>query len=272
MVRVSFQGERGAYSEEAVINFFGNEVDFLPLPYLSDVFRSVESSSSDYAVVPIENSLEGSVSETYDLLLNSSVKIVGESILRVRHCFMIHPEAELSGIKEVWSHPQALSQCRKFIEKMKLKPVPFYDTAGSAKAISEKGILTAGAIASCRAASFYNLKVVEKGIEDSENNFTRFIVIGTKEVKKGQNNKTSLIFGTPHSPGSLYRALKVFADSGINLTKIESRPTKAKPWEYYFFVDFVGNVDDQKVKDALEELKKVTTFIKLLGSYPAELV
>jgi len=272
MVRVSFQGERGAYSEEAVINFFGNDVEFLPLPYLSDVFKSVETGEADYAVVPIENSLEGSVSETYDLLLKSDAKIVGESILRVRHCFMIHPDAELSKVKEVWSHPQALSQCRIFIEKMKLKPVPFYDTAGSAKVISEKGVLTAGAIASCRAASFYNLKVVKEGIEDSENNFTRFIVLGKTEAGRTEKSKTSIIFGTSHSPGSLFKALKVFADRQINLTKIESRPTKSKPWEYYFFVDFVGHINDQKVKEAIEDLKKVTTFIKVLGSYPAELI
>ncbi len=272
MVRVSFQGERGAYSEEAALKFFGSITEFIPLPYLSDVFRSVEDGRADYAIVPIENSLEGSVNETIDLLLVSSVNIVGESILRIRHCFMIHPDAREEDIREAWSHPQALSQCRRFIESMKLRPVPFYDTAGSAKAIREMRKLDAGAIASCRAAEFYGLKVVREGIEDSENNYTRFIVIGRSTPERGQRNKTSLIFGTKHSPGSLYRALKVFADHGINLTKIESRPTKTAPWEYYFFVDFVGHVSDPAVSGALEELKKVTTFIKILGSYPAELV
>lgn len=271
MVRVSFQGERGAYSEEAVLSFFGEKVEVLPLPYLSDVFRSVEERAADYAVVPIENSLEGSVSETYDLLLTSKVKIIGEVILRIRHCFMINPEADPSKVREVWSHPQALSQSRKFIERMKLTPVPFYDTAGSAKFIAEHKILHAGAIASCRASKIYGLKVVAEGIEDSEKNYTRFIVIGLGEAQRGIKNKTSVIFGTKHSPGSLYRALQVFANHNINLTRIESRPTKEVPWEYYFFVDFVGHQEDEEVKKALQELKAVTTFIKVLGSYPAEL-
>jgi prephenate dehydratase len=269
MVRVSFQGELGAYSEEASINFFGKDVSLMPLPYLSDVFRSVESGMVDFAVVPIENTLEGSVSETYDLLIGTDVKIIGEEVLRVRHCFMAKPGAKIEEIKEAWSHPQALSQCRKFIEKMKLRPVPLYDTAGSAKAIAEGGVMHAGAIASCRAARHYGLNVLAEGIEDSPNNYTRFIVIGKEMAKISKGGKTSIIFSVRHVPGALYRALKAFADNGINMTKIESRPTKEKPWEYFFFVDFMGNAEQNDVINALNELKNEASFIKVLGSYPA---
>lgn len=269
MVGVSFQGEPGAYSEEASINFFGKEVNLIPLPYLSDVFRSVESGRADFAVVPIENTLEGSVSETYDLLIGTDVKIIGEEVLRVRHCFMVNPGVRIDDIKEVWSHPQALSQCRKFIERMKLKPVPLYDTAGSAKAIAEGRVMHAGAIASCRAARHYGLDVIAEGIEDSPNNYTRFIVIGKERAKISEREKTSIIFSVKHVPGALYRALKAFADNGINMTKIESRPTKEKPWEYFFFVDFMGNIEQREVINAINELKNEASFIKVLGSYPA---
>ncbi len=269
MVMVSFQGEPGAYSEEASINFFENNVTLLPLPYLSDVFKSVENGEAEFAVVPIENTLEGSVSETYDLLIGANVKIMGEEILRVRHCFMANAGAKISDIREVWSHPQALSQCRKFIERMKFKPVPYYDTAGSAKAIADRKVMNAGAIASCRAARHYGLNVLAEGVEDSPNNFTRFIVIGKGAIKIVDKEKTSIIFSVKHVPGALYRALKAFADNGINMTKIESRPTKEKPWEYFFFVDFIGREDENDVSKALEELKKEVSFIKVLGSYPA---
>ncbi|MGC8661350.1 MAG: prephenate dehydratase [Nitrososphaeria archaeon] len=269
MVKVSFQGEPGAYSEEASINFFGNTIELLPFPYLSDVFKSVENGMAEFAVVPIENTLEGSVSETYDLLIGASTKIIGEEVLRVRHCFMANTGVKVEDIREVWSHPQALSQCRKFIESMKLKPVPYYDTAGSAKAIAEGKIINAGAIASCRAARHYGLNVLAEGIEDSPNNYTRFIVIGKGIAEISNREKTSIIFSVKHVPGALYRALKAFADNGINMTKIESRPTKEKPWEYFFFVDFMGRDDEEIVKNALEELKNEVSFIKVLGSYPA---
>ncbi len=269
MVRVSFQGEPGAYSEEATINFFGNNVNSIPLPYLSDVFKSVENGDAEFAVVPIENTLEGSVSETYDLLIGANVKIVGEEILRIRHCFMANEGVKIDDIREVWSHPQALSQCRKFIEKMKLKPVPYYDTAGSAKAIASGKIAYAGAIASCRAARHYGLNILAEGVEDSPNNYTRFIVIGKEPAKIGEKGKTSIIFSVNHVPGALYRALRAFAENNINMTKIESRPTKEKPWEYYFFVDFIGREEDSNVSMALKELKREAAFIKVLGSYPA---
>ncbi|MEM3197295.1 MAG: prephenate dehydratase [Conexivisphaerales archaeon] len=269
MVRVSFQGELGAYSEEASINFFGNTVDLYPLPYLTDVFKSVENGLAEFAVVPIENTLEGSVNETYDLLIGASVKIIGEEVLRVKHCFMANFGVKIGDVKEVWSHPQALSQCRKFIESKRLKPVPYYDTAGSAKAIAEGKVMNAGAIASCRAAKHYGLNVLAEEIEDSPNNYTRFIIIGNSVPKISEREKTSIIFSVRHVPGALYRALKAFADNGVNLTKIESRPTKEKPWEYFFFVDFMGQYDEKDVKNALDKLKKEALFIKVLGSYPA---
>lgn len=268
MVRVAFQGERGAYSEEAAIEYFGKDAELYPMPYLSDVFRAVEEGRVDRAIVPIENTLEGSVSETYDLLINTRAKIIGEHALRITHCFMILSDADPSEVVEVWSHPQALSQCRRFIESRRLRPVPYYDTAGSAKMIKEMGLRRAGAIASCRAAEYYGLKVVERGIEDSKNNYTRFIILGMEgETGPSGKDKTTIIFGVRDRPGALYYALKHFAENGINLTKIESRPTKDKPWEYYFFIDFDGHLQEERVRASLEGLKMEATFLKILGSY-----
>ncbi len=267
MVSVAFQGERGAYSEEAALEYFGSGVELYPMPYLSDVFKAVENGMVDMAIVPIENTIEGSVSETYDLLLRTTAKIVGEHALRISHCFMILSDSDPSEVVEVWSHPQALSQCRGFIESRRLRPVPYYDTAGSAKMIREMGMKKAGAIASCRAAEYYGLKVVERGIEDSKNNFTRFIVLGKDGAQPTGRDKTTVIFGVRDRPGALYYALKHFAENGINLTKIESRPTKDRPWEYYFFIDFDGHLEDERVKQSLDALKREVTFLKILGSY-----
>lgn len=267
-MKISFQGERGAYSEEAIIQRFGENVELFPRPFLREVFSLAEVGTVDYAVVPIENSLEGSVGSTYDLLFSSNLKIVGEIILRVRHCVMANKGVKLEDIKEVWSHPQALAQCRGYIERHGWEPVPMYDTAGSAKLLKEKGLKNVAAIASKRAAQFYDLDVLAEEVEDVPLNFTRFLILGRSEAEPTGKDKTSIIFAVSHKPGALYRALEVFANKDINLTKIESRPTKLRPWEYYFFVDFEGHVKDKRVSEALTLLAERVLFIKVLGSYP----
>jgi prephenate dehydratase len=278
---IGFQGEHGAYSEEAIFKQFGRRVRTVPAPSIHEVFRLTETGAVDLAVVPIENSVEGSINETYDTLLSSNLAVVGEVVLRVVHCLIALRTASLRGIRVVYSHPQALAQCRHFVTSMGVEPIVTYDTAGSVKMIKEKHLVGAAAIAGERAAEIYGLKVLKRGIEDYPTNSTRFLVLSRADEKepspaKGAargrggvrgRSKTSLIFALPHTPGSLYNALEVFAREGINLTKIESRPTKERPWEYYFFVDIEGSRQDPKVLRVLSELATKTAFLKVLGSY-----
>lgn len=267
-MRVAFQGERGAYSEEAAVQFFGAEVEVIPCRDLPSVFTAVESGRADFGVVPVENSIEGSVNETYDLLLSTGLKVSGEIYLRISHCLIAHPDADPRNIRKVISHPQALAQCRVYLMSRGFEVSPSYDTAGSVKKIMEEGLMDTAAIASERAAKIYGMKVLERGIEDYGRNYTRFLILGEEDAEPSGADKTSIIFSLPHIPGSLYRALEEFAKRDINLTKIESRPTKHRPFEYYFFVDFEGHRKEPKVREALNGLSHKSTFLKVLGSYP----
>lgn len=270
--KIGFQGEHGAYSEEAIFKHFGRDARTVPEVSIHEVFNLTEAGALDLGVVPVENSVEGSINETYDMLISSNLSVVGEIVLRVVHCLIGLPTARLGGIKVVYSHPQALAQCRNFVRSLGAEPVVTYDTAGSAKMIKEKGLEDSAAIAGERAAKIYGLKVLKKGIEDYATNSTRFLIVkagrGTEGGNARRGSKTSIIFSLSHKPGSLYNALEVFARAKINLTKIESRPTKERPWEYYFFVDFEGHRSDPKVARVLQELARRTAFMKVLGSYP----
>lgn len=267
MTKVAFQGERGAFSEDAVITFFG-DVELFPSRYISDVFEAVLRDEVDFGVVPVENSQAGSINDTYDLLLSYPLNIVGEIHLRISHCLMALPGESLDGIKMIYSHPQALAQCEEFLRKLKAEIVPTYDTAGSAKRIKESGLKGCAAVASRRAAQIYGLEILAEKIETNVNNYTRFFVISKKKAEPTLKSKTSLVFGTKNIPGALYACLGAFATRDINLTKLESRPSRDKPWEYIFYVDFEGHIDDQVCQEALAELKEKTNFIKILGSYP----
>lgn len=270
-VRVAFQGEIGAYSESAIYEFFGLDVQPIPCKRFSDVFSYVERGETEFGVVPVENSIEGSVTQVYDLFLEHEVKVCGEVILKIVHCLIANPGVNLNSIKVVYSHPQALGQCRSFLERLGCELISTYDTAGSVKMIKERKLLDAAAIASERCAEIYGMEILAKDIADSPNNFTRFFVLSTFDAPPTGNDKTSIIFSTKHVPGALYRALGEFALRGINLTKIESRPNKRKPWEYNFYLDFEGHRTEAKCMEALEGLKANTTFIKILGSYPKAL-
>jgi prephenate dehydratase len=266
--RIGFQGEHGAFSEQAVFKHFGQDVETVPIKSIREVFNLTEVGAVDIGVVPIENSIEGSISESYDMFLTSSVKVVGEEAVKVVHCLIALPSAKLSDIKVIYSHPQALGQCRNFVASMLAEPRVTYDTAGSVKMIKEENISGAAAIASQRAAEIYGMKILKKGIEDYGRNFTRFLIISKSEGKRQPASKTSVIFSVPHTPGSLYNVLEVFARHKINLTKIESRPTRQRPWEYYFFVDIEGHHKDALISKALAEVATKTVFLKVLGSYP----
>jgi chorismate mutase/prephenate dehydratase len=267
-MKIAFQGERGAYSEEAVISFFKSGVIVKPCKNLYDTFEAAEKRDVDFAVVPVENSLEGSINETYDLLLASNLKVGGEINLRIRHALIAKPEAELKNIESVYSHPQALAQCRTYLRRLGVKPIATYDTAGSVKIIKRKQSTSIAAIASVRAASIYGMTVLDEEIEDNPNNFTRFFVLSFEDTASTGDDKTSIVFSAKHVPGALYKALKVFAGSDINLTKIESRPTRETPWEYNFYLDFEGHKDDKVCRDALRVLDEKGMLTKILGSYP----
>jgi chorismate mutase/prephenate dehydratase len=265
---VAFQGEIGAYSEEAAFQFFGASIKLKPCESLDDVFLSVSRDEAHFGIVPIENSLEGNISGTYDLLLESELKICGETELRVVHCLIGVPESSLDLIKKVYSHPQALGQSKSFLKHLGCELISTYDTAGAVKMLKEKGTPEAGAVASARAAEIYGMKVLAREIEDNPNNFTRFLIISRHDSPPTGNDKTSLVFSVKHKPGALYQSLKTLADKELNMTKIESRPTRQKPWEYHFYVDIEGHRDDKNFLEALEGLESTTLNIKVLGSYP----
>jgi chorismate mutase / prephenate dehydratase len=267
-IKVGFQGEIGAYSEEAALEFFGKNIKVIPYETFNDVFKMVEKGKINYGIIPIENSIEGSIGQNYDLLLKSNLKIFGEKVLRIHHCLIVNKGVKLNLIKKVYSHPQALGQCREFLRKLKLEEIPFYDTAGSCQMIKEKKLRDSAAIASERAAKVYNLRILRRGIETNHKNFTRFFIIGEKDRQPTGNDKTSIIFSTKHSPGALYKALGIFALSGINLTKLESRPIIGKPWKYNFYLDFEGHKKEEKIRKALESMKNLSISLKILGSYP----
>ena len=265
---VAFQGEHGAYSEEAAYAFFRQPIKTKPCVTIKDVFRETERESVRFGVVPAENSLEGTINQTYDLLLQSPLQISGEVKIRISHCLLAFPGTDLEDVSKVYSHPQALAQCRGFLKGLRATVEPTYDTAGSAKIIAEKRLSGAAAIASERAAALYGLGILRRDIEDDPENYTRFFVLGKNDAAPTGKDKTSIVFGTSHTPGSLHKALNELATRGINLTKIESRPIRGTPWEYHFFVDFEGHRNDQSCSDALRALSNSTTFVKILGSYP----
>jgi len=266
--KVAFQGEHGAYSEEAILQHFGQSVEPVPRPSLKDVFYAVENREVDLGLVPVENTLEGSIVRTYDLLLDSSLRVEAEVVLRVVHCLIANRGVSLGDVEKVYSHPQALGQCRSYIEMRGYEAVATYDTAGSVKMLKEEGRREAAAIASGWAAEVYGMTVLARGIETHPENYTRFFVLGHEDNPSTGFDKTSLVFSVKHEPGTLYQALKGFAEQGVNLTKIESRPMVGRPWEYVFYLDFEGHKDEDHMRTALEGLRSRSIFLKILGSYP----
>ncbi|MBI2868208.1 MAG: prephenate dehydratase [Chloroflexi bacterium] len=265
---VSYQGEAGSYAEEAALAFFGGTMELRPKERLEDVFRAVEEAAVQFGVVPIENSLEGSISRVYDLLLDSTLMVCGELELRVSHCLIGADDAGLDTISKVYSHPQALAQSRNFLKHLKAELIPTYNTAASVKMVKESGEPGSAAIASARAAAIYDMKIIAREIEDNPNNFTRFFILSGEDSPPSGSDKTSIVFSTKDRPGALYHSLGEFASRDVNLTKLESRPTRHKPWEYNFYLDFAGHRQDQPAAEALASLEKTCIFVKILGSYP----
>lgn len=266
--KISFQGEFGAFSEQAAVAYFGSGCRPVPRESFRDVFEDVRKNRSAAGIVPVENSLFGSVHQNFDLLQEYPLHIAGEVKLRIRMNLMALPSASLNDIRDVYSHPQALGQSDTFLRSLKNVTLhQYYDTAGAAKMIAEQRPGTAAAIASMQAAKHYHLKVLKKGIETDHRNFTRFIVLSRKPAAPTGPAKTSLIFATRHIPGSLVMCLSAFAAREVNILKIESRPYIGKPWEYLFFVDVASDQRDPGLTSALKELKTMTSYLKILGSY-----
>jgi prephenate dehydratase len=266
-MKVAFQGEPGAYSEQAVFDYFG-DVETLPCEAFDVVFDSVISSACEAGLIPIENSLAGSIHQNYDLLLRHDLHIIGEYLLRVEHCLIAMPGVEKENIKKVISHPQALGQCAAYLREMGVKIESGYDTAGSVKLIKESGARDTAAIASRRAAEIYGMQILEEGIEDNPENYTRFLAISKTPGKPEGEAKTSIVFTLKNQPGALFKALSVFALRDIDLTKIESRPLQGKPWEYLFYIDFAGATHEETARKALDHLGEYALMLRVLGSYP----
>ena len=266
MTGVSFQGERGAYSQAAALSYFDETIETIALPTFADIISNTESTKTEYCILPVENSLEGSIGESYDLLLSTKLNVVGEVYHRIKHCLIGFDT--LDKIDEVYSHPQALGQCRKFIQENELKKIPTYDTAGSVQIIKNLNKKNVACIASKIAAEIYKVPVIKEGIEDNSNNYTRFLILSKKDVQETGKDKTSIIFSIKHEAGALFKILKQFHDLKINLTKIESRPNKSTPWVYNFYVDFEGSSKEPKISEILKKIEESTLFLKILGSYP----
>jgi len=269
LTEVAFQGERGAYSESAAVAFFGEEIIPLACESFDSVFTRVEAGESDYGVVPIENSLAGSIHRNYDLLLRHKLFIVGELNLRVAHHLIALPGVELGDVQRVYSHPQALAQCERSLAALGgLEKVPTYDTAGSVRMLKDRELRDGAAIASRRAAEIYAMKVLASDFEDNSQNYTRFLMLHPEEVVPRGLAKTSIVFSVENEPGALFKCLSVFALRDIDLTKIESRPLQGRPWEYFFYLDFAGSLQEERCRNAINHLQEITIFFRNLGSYP----
>jgi len=273
--RVGFQGEKGAFSQQAIRQLLGDRSQAIPFTRFDEVFRSLAEKTVDAAVIPIENTLHGSVHENYDHLLEFELPIVGETSVRIIHNLIAPPGTSFRQVRRVFSHPVALNQCLDFFSRNpQVERVPFYDTAGSVKMIVEEGLTDSAAIASSLSAEIYGARILRRSIEDDRQNFTRFFLLRSREARGRKTPevvkewKTSLVFTTRNVAGALFRALAVFALRDVSLTKIESRPLRGKPWEYLFYVDLLGHLKEPRIQNSLGHLHEVADFLRVLGSYP----
>jgi prephenate dehydratase len=273
-LRTGFQGALGAFSQEAAVQLLGDKAEVVPFARFEEVFQALIRGKIDAAVIPVENTLAGSVHENYDHLLNYDVRITGETNVRIVHNLIAPPGVRFKDIRKVYSHPVALNQCLKFFSSHpEIERTTFYDTAGGVKMVMDEKAADAAAIGSAAAANMYGGHILKRSIEDDRRNFTRFVLlIAPKRTRVPRQSpkgwKTSLVFTTRNTPGALFRALSAFALRDLNMTKIESRPLHGKPWEYLFYLDFVGREDEPRVQNALGHLAELADFCRVLGSYP----
>jgi len=265
---IGFQGEHGAFGEVAAKNFNPN-LATLPCPGFADVIDDLEQGQLDMGILPVENSLGGAITEVNELLVSTDLKVIAGVKLRVNHCLLKLPERSYRDIRVVYSQPQALSQCRNFLNRHQLEARPFYDTAGAAKMLVKEKPRMAAVIANHLCAELYNLEVIKENVQDHQNNFTRFLVLARKE-EKNSGDKCSIIFATPHKAGALFEVLKIFADARINLTRIESLPYRDDPGNSIFFLDFQSDSIHENIEKVLGKVKEKTVMLKFLGCYKEE--
>ncbi|MFC2068763.1 prephenate dehydratase [Chloroflexota bacterium] len=268
MVKVSIQGYQGSFHDIVARRKFGGDLELIERSAFFEVFEDVKTAVADFGVVAIENSIGGSILENFDLLLKYNLKIVAEMYLRIVHNLIVLPGVTMRHVKEVYTHPIAVMQCLNFLQAhSEMKIIRTDDTAGSVKMIKERDLINAAAIASKLAAEIYDMEILASSIETAKENYTRFLVISGEARYDEKADKTSMVIQTEHRPGSLFKSLKCFADEGINLSKIESRPIIGKTWNYYFYLDFEAAYNAPETKRALEALGQVTSIVKILGSY-----
>ncbi|MCM1192651.1 MAG: prephenate dehydratase [Butyrivibrio sp.] len=265
--RVVFQGAEGAYSQAAMTRYFGEDIYSFHVDSFRDAMSAIDEGSADFAVLPIENSTAGIVNEIYDLLQEYENYIIGEQIIKVEHCLLGVPGAEISDIRTVFSHPQSLMQSARFLGSRGWKQISMQNNAFAARKVAEEGDVSQAAIAGEQAAKAYGLKVLQRGVNDCGGNSTRFIIVTNQKIFRKDANKISICFEVPHESGSLYHMLSHFIYNNLNMTKIESRPIEDRAWEYRFFVDFEGNLADSAVKNALRGLRDEARNMKILGNY-----
>jgi 3-deoxy-7-phosphoheptulonate synthase len=266
--RAAFLGELGTFSHKACTQYFGTEVKAVPMASFKRIFEAVKGGEVDFGIVPLENSLSGSIHENYDHLLEYDLRIIGEITLRIMHHLVVCPEGKIEDIRRVFSHPQVFQQCRQFLDQhQEWELVSANDTAAAVRHIKQGGLATDAAIASKEAARIHGMAVIQEAIETNPRNYTRFVVISTGPLENGPRRKSSLIYSTGNQPGALYETLKVFAEKGINLVKLESRPIHGKPWEYMFYVDIEADIESASFKPVLDELENKTDYLRILGSY-----
>jgi arogenate/prephenate dehydratase len=264
-VRLAYQGEPGAYSEAAALQYGGAQVETLPCKSFDDVFEAVVKKKATHGVVPLENSIGGTIHRNYDLLLEHELPITGEVELDVVHCLQALPGTKIADVKTVYSHAQALAQCERYLKDLGVTVEAVYDTAGGAKLVAEQKLAGAAALASRRAADVFGLEVLQEAVQDYEFNITRFAIIGGSPTADA--NKTTLVFGLPSTPGALFKVLSVFALRDLNLTKLESRPIRGRPWEYMFYVEVDARRDDPACSRALAALAEFVRWTRVLGTY-----
>jgi len=268
---IGYQGVPGCYSYQAGLEYFGEGIEALSYHSFRDVFDALAKGEIQYGILPIENTTSGSINEVYDLLREYEFYIVGEKCLRVEHSLLAVEGAKLSDIKEIYSHRQGLIQCSRYLSQYpEWKQIPYFDTAGSAEYIAKEGLKSKACIAGEKAASVYGLCVICRGIQDNRNNSTRFVIISKAKLDNEKADKISIVFSVPHKPGSLYGILRYFAEGNCNLMKIESRPLEDKAWEYFFYTDFSGNINEEGIRGILADMEKECSYFRLLGNYASE--
>jgi prephenate dehydratase len=267
---IAFQGQPGAFSQHAAQKIFGTRIQSLHCLSFEDAFNAVARKKAKCAVIPIENTLAGSIHQNFDLLAHHSLEVIAETSLRVEHNLIAHPGVTIQQIKQIYSHPAALEQCKRLLRRFrKIESVSFYDTAGSVKFIRDRGLKDAAAIASKDAAQIYGMKILRRGIEDEQENYTRFLALAQRKAFPSGGGKTSIVFGLKSEPGALFKALSVFALRNIDLSKIESRPIRGTPWEYLFYLDLQIDARSRECRHALRHLRELTPYLKVLGCYPS---